>query len=335
MFGTDSVAAVAEMFDGMDVVGQQRFDDDYLVMGGVDEIAGSTESLASQIERDIRAIGIESLPEWMRESNRVVSIMAVGAREGWSAQQTWRELGKTKEFKKRFGTAFESMAEALRTDDPLTVATEILQREEAIRESYWTYRGTREVSVRYMQKLMATGWSVAEIDSLLSAEKQLRESPGALENFNAIQAHLGREAISGQQLAQVMAGVASSEVMESVNDALRQSALAEQGVEISAAFAASLGDGSGALEQPEYLAAVAQQAAQHILRFRLELDAGKFGLTQEDILSAAFDDERSSEVDEVLAKFARERSAASAGEGGPQGYVDAAGNLRVQGLQGL
>ena len=89
------------------------------------------------------------------------------------------------------------------------------------------------------------------------------------------------------------------------------------------------------LESPASLSAKANAVARNVLRFGLELDAGKFGLSREDVLSAAFDDERSAAVDELLEKFGRERAAAAQGTGGGQSFVDGEGRLRVQGLQGL
>ncbi|MFH2073329.1 MAG: hypothetical protein ABIJ75_10815 [Actinomycetota bacterium] len=567
---------------------QAAFEKEHVVMGGVDEITGATESLQSLVERDIQALGSSGIPEWIRGSKQALTLMAEGAREGWAPEKTWDDLAKTKAFKQRFGKVFGAVSEALGTDGTLSVVNEILAREQAIRDSIrynrgpdakatnksvqkmmasgmtqteimemlddersireaireyrgpdspatfkavhrlmgtgmsateietmlseesqirealhvyrgqetkasnryierltgsgWTpteirsmlseesqirealvaYRGheakssnkyirglteagwtaneitkmlSEEASIReslriyrgpetnvtnryiaslteagftpgeiramlsdekairelirtyrgpgsaasnrsiqkllaagetmgsieemlsdekaireslrtyrgpdaaatlsYIHGLMESGWSAGEIDDMLAAEKRLKETPGALENMNAIRAYRGESPMSRGQLAQVMAGSAPPDVMESVNDALRMSALAEQGIKVSAAFAESLGDGTGAAQSGATLKGTARQAAQNIMRFQLELDAGKFGLTREDILSAAFDDEASAEVVEKLDKFARERASLGAGLAGPQGFVDAEGRLQVQGLAGL
>ena len=326
---------VTAMFD-VARMSQSAFDADYVVMGTADEVVGSTESLQSQVERDIRAVGVDALPQWIRNSKRAVTLVAVGAREGWASQKTWGELAKTDAFEKRFRKTFSVVSDAMQVDDPLLVVNEILAREAAIRDSLRTYRGPdAKVTNQYVGGLIESGWSVAEIDDMLSAEKRIRETPGALRNLNQIREVLGQERLSAGQFAQVMTGAAPAEVLESVNDALRKSVLAEQGVRIGAAFAESLGDGSGTVQSADYMKQIAGQAAQNILRFKLELDAGKFGLSQEDILAAAFDQERSGEVNERLAKFARERASLGQGLSGPQGFVDAEGRLKLQGLADL
>ena len=265
-----------------------------------------------------------------------MTIMARGVAEGWHADKIWVELSKTKAFQRRFGS-FAAVSEAMGVTNPLTVVNEILEMESGIREAYHNARSPgSDPSDKYIQKLLATGWSVAEIDDLLQAEQRVRNTPGALHNLNRILNYLGLPELHPKQLVQVMTGTAPAQMMEAVNDALRQSALAEQGITIGAAFAESLGDGSGgSLQSPEYLKAIANQAARNILRFGLEIDAGKFGISKKDILSAAFDDERSGEVDEKLEKFARERASFGKGLAGPQGFVDAAGRLKLQGLQDL
>ena len=336
LFGSDFQEALG-LFGNIERVSQVNFDNEFVSMGGVDEIIGSTESLAAVLERDLRALGLESLPEWMRNSPRALTVQAIGSREGWSANRIANELAKTPAFKQRFGRSFETVAAALGTDDVLSVTNQIATMEAALRASIREFRGEEaNTNVRFLQNIIGSGWSVGEVDSLLGAERELRNSPGALRNLNQIRAHLGQEAVTFGQMAQFMAGTAAPEVFESIRDALRQSALSAQGVEISTALAASLGEGEGVgIDSPGALEATAQSVARNILDFELELEAGKFGLTREDILKAAFNEERTAEVNQTLQKFARERATAAQGFGAAQGFIDSEGALRIQGLEGL
>ena len=345
-FEVGSLNDLKALFEGMDIgevfsqfgvstMTQAAFEQGHVVMGLVDEILGSRESLQSRVERDIHALGVESLPEWIRNSQKAVTLMAVGAKEGWSANETWAQLAKTSAFKQRFGKSFGSIAEQMGVDDPLTVVNEILQQEASIRASIREYRGPgAEDSTGYLQRLLGRGWSAGEVDSLLSAEKRLREAPGALRNLNQILRFQGGRELRAADLTRLMTGNAPAEVSELVSDALRRAALSAEGIKISARFASALGSGEGSDLGTDF-AAGAQSAARAILDFGLELDAGKYGLKRNDIIRAAFGEGATEDVKAALEKFSRERSQAAQGLGGRGGYVGAEGELRVQGLGGL
>ena len=338
LFGGDdaSFQEAIDQFDNIERINQAVFDRDFVHMGSSDEIGGSTDSLGSQFEAAMREANTGGLAQWIRESKPAMTLVAVGAMEGWNADKLNSELSKTQAFKQRY-KSFATVAAALGTDHVGAVVNQIASMEASIRQSLQRYRGSpiESVSTDYLQALIGSGWSAAEVDQLLSADQRLRQTPGALNNMNELLAHAGHARLTYGRMAQLMAGTAPPDVMDMAGDALRKAALSEQGVEISSAMAAALGDEGEGITDAGMLAGQAQAVAQNVMRFRLELDAGKFGLSRDDILKAAFNNERSGEVNELLTKYGRERSSAAQGFEGTQSFLDDEGNLRVQGLGGL
>jgi hypothetical protein len=126
---------------------------------------------------------------------------------------------------------------------------------------------------------------------------------------------------------------------EAINDALRLQALIDEGIEgLTPGFASALGTGeSTEIESVEAFSRQAQLAAAEIGRNLRDIDLGRFGLTQEDIIAATFNDASASdksvsEVQRLIEKLSRERQRAATGFSGTQSFVDAQNRLRIQGF---
>jgi hypothetical protein len=219
---------------------------------------------------------------------------------------------------------------------------EYLARETAIRQMLTTYRGAASnITNQYIGQVIGMGWAPAEIEQILRAE-QLINAPGnenMLRDLNEVLKVSGMEPVGRRQLLEIMRGNAAPQVYEAINDTLRAQALREQGLTIDAELAAELGEGTAlsvasASERGQFTTA-AQNAAFAIMQNRLEIDAGKFGISRDDIIRAAFGEGYSQEIEVKLQKFARERSAAAEGYGAGTGYQTAAGRLVLPGLEGL
>jgi len=326
------------LFDGnIDRISQANFDQNYTNVDDIDRILGATESIATTIQTQLQALGVQNLADWVAEAPRVQAILATAAAEGWTPEQTWAEISKTPAFQRRYGSVFDIVSNALGVNDIYTIVTEINRQEQSIRDALLTYRGPdTPVNVEYIDRLLASGWSDGEIIKILEAQFILKQNPGAWQNLNEILIYRGSEPMTFGQLAQVMAGLAPAELIESVNDALRQQALEEQGLEISTAFAESLGEGMSLdVLSPQALQQMAESAARNVLRFGLELEAGKFGIERDEIIRAAFGEGASAETFELLEKFARERAMAAEGFDAFSAYLGEEGRLQIQGLENI
>lgn len=325
-------------FDRTETMTQREFDNGgYLNYGLIDEQLGTTETIQSQMERGMREFGLEDIPQWMRDDREAMFIAMSGAREGWSSGRIALELSRTAGFRSRY-SAYDAIARSTGSDSVLENVAEYERVEGEIRTALRAYRGPdTDTSFDYIGRLMRTGWSSSEVATTLEADRRLRNDPSALDALNNLLIFHGGEALGHDQVLDLMRGAAAPETFGMVNDALRQAALSAEGIQVSEAFAASLGsDEEMGLLSEESVTSAAQNAARNILRFRLELAAGKFGITHEDIIGVAFGEgEASGEIVSRLEQFAREQAAAAQGFGGIEAYTDAQGRLRLPSLSGL
>jgi hypothetical protein len=217
-----------------------------------------------------------------------------------------------------------------------------LARETSIRDMLITYRGANtNLTNRYIGTIIGSGWAPTEIQEMLRAEQLMKGEDGrlALTDLNRILRASGMDTVGPREFLELMRGNAAPQVFEAINDTLRAQALREQGLEISAELAASLGEGVAfsvaSASQLGQFSTAAQNAAFAIISNRLELDAAKFGISRDEIIQAAFGEGYSQEVEVKLQKFARERQTAAEGYGASTGYQTGSGRLVVAGLEGL
>jgi hypothetical protein len=333
LFGDEGIAGFRE-YTRMD---QGEWDETGIfVVGPIDERLGATESEASIMERELRALGFEQTPPWWDEE--VSTIAVIGAAEGWSAGRIAKAMSETDAFAGRFPALAEFMAGRGITD--LIAGTAgYVQEESALRDALNRFRGpTTDTSTEYLGSLISTGWTADQIVPVIEAERILRESPGAIDNLNEILAYGGLDTIDENGFIDVMTGSGSADVYEAINDTLRQQALLEAGVDIDTAFAESLGTGvSSAIDSPERYTQQAVQAATSIARNFRALDLQQYGLDRDDIVAAVFGEESPTgktvgEINDILGKIQREAQASAAGYDSVQSFLDARGRLRIQGF---
>ncbi len=335
LFGDEGIAGFRE-YTTMD---QAEWDESgILIVGPIDERLGATESEASIMERELRAMGFEITPAWWDEE--VSTIVLLGTAEGWSAGRLAKEISETDAFAGRFPAITEFM-EGRGITDILTATGQYVAEEEALRSVIKRWRGPdADTSIEYLGELISTGWTAAEVSPVIEAERILRESPEAIDNLNEILAYSGLDILDEDGFVEVMSGAAPAEVYEAINDTLRQQALLEAGVDIDTAFAEALGTGvSEGIYSPERYTQQAVQAATTIARNFRALELGRFGLEREDIVAAMFGEESPTgktvgEINDILGKVQREAQASAGGFESVQSFLDARGRLRIQGFGG-
>ena len=324
-----------DQFDGVTTLSQQQFDEEGTTLGLLDEIAGSTESIQSRFERGIRELGLGDLPQWMREDTEIMTILMLGTEEELDAGTIANQLSQTGGFAAEY-PGWEALQGFMGGATILDTIDEYSRRRTELTSLIRRYRGPdTDVSNQYLGTLIGTGWEAREAAQILEGERQL-SSGEALANLNDILTFNQMETVDEGGFLELMRGNAAPEVFEAINDALRRKALSEEGIDVDVDFAVSLGAGSStAVADLASFGGSARQAALDILNNGRELEAGKFGITREEIVAASFGEPLSSETDAKLAQFGRERRAAAGGFAFGGGFIDAEGRLRMQGTAAL
>lgn len=330
-------------FENVITVGQAGFDEaGILEIGFIDEIIGQDESIGSLLERELRLLGFEDIPAWIRGDTEAMSILMVAAREGWSPGRTSNELSETDAFNTRF-PSFAALQEQLGGNvGVLDTIDTYVNLETSYRAMLRRFRGpTTDTSNEYLAQLIEIGWDPNEVQPVLQAERTLRDNPNALDELNQLMAFNGLDAVDEIGFIDIMEGNAPFDVFEVLNDAFRAEALARQGIDIDTAFASSLGSGTSTdVVSPEAFAPIAQQIASTVARNFPALQNQLFGLERDDIVAAMFNEtsptgRSSSEISEILLRLQREAQASAGGLGSGTGFIDQNDRLRIQGLGGL
>lgn len=328
-------------FDSFQVINQGTFDQDYVLAGPIDEIANSTESLQSQRERDMRALGVEGLPAWVLEDQQALNTWALSVREGWSSAKLYNQLSSTTAFRERF-TGLDAFMQREGLSNFQTGVSRYLQEEQGFRSALLGSRGPNtNVGNDYIGGLIGGGWSVDQAQELLDAERDLRDNPEALANINEILQFQGRDPLSADDFLDVIVDgrraatdpdYRPGDLFEAINEGLAVNALFQQGLDISPQLAMDLTDEAGGIVEPGAFSEMAQAAALNIMRNSREIDLQRMGLGEDDVIQAAFGRGASAEVQDILERFGRERTVAARGYTGASSFFDQFGRLRVQGI---
>lgn len=324
-------------FSSYSQVDQAEWDESgVLVVGPIDERLGATESEASLMEREFRAMGYEQIPSWWDEE--VMTIQIIGAAEGWSASRIAQSISETEAFQERF-PALDTFMTGRGINDIVAATSAYVAEENALSAALRRFRGPNtDVSTEYLGTLIGTGWTANEAIPLIEAEKLLRDNPEGLGELNAILAYRGMDLIEADGFIDVMTGSGSADVYEAINDTLRAQALAEAGVDIDTAFAESLGTGtSTTISDPSAFTQAAQSTAAAIARNFQALDLQQFGLERDDIVAAMFGEpsptgKDAGQINEILGRIEREANASAGGFAGSSSFLDQRGRLRIQGF---
>lgn len=320
---------------------------DFINVGMIDEIIGAEESLQSVLERGLEAAGMESLPDWILNDQTALTVFVTSVQEGWSPGHTANELANTEAFKTRFGVktgAFQAVADAIGTDDPLQVTAAFTAYEDTLRTALRAIRGANtDTSTEYLGQLIATGWSPEELIPVLEAERVLLDSPEELAQTNEILNAFGLGQVDEAGFIDILTGQAPAEVFDALNTAAAFQAIAEQGIDVDAQFLAELDvfDTATALGDQTQFTDAAMGLARLLAENFSSLQVGAFGLTREDLIAASFgvtnpeSGKSASEIEEALGQIQRSFAAQARGFTTPQAFLDQRGRLRVAGFGDL
>lgn len=334
-----------------------------LDVGNIDEMLGQTEDFGTQMRASLRTYGMESIPDWIRNDTKALTIAMTGALEDWSQGRILNELSGTVGFKERFPAWDWAMSQ--NGGDTTAAMTFYTQSENRLTKILQTYRGPQaDLSPAYLGEIMQLGWTAEAVAPILAAEQSLKADPAILEDLNRMLIASGQQAlgsvgaialIAAGQMApeqakamlgevdftQLLGGNNPSDVFDIINDAMTLSALEDQGfVGLDIGFVRALRNETGGMLTSESVKNFAQTAAINVLRFGREIDRSRYGLTEESLIAAVAgrpdpQGRSSAQIAEIMNRVVRERQAASGGFESYTSGISRAGSLQLKGLQGL
>lgn len=331
-------------FAQVNTVSQTAFDQTGFIQAGlIDSEIGATESFGSKLERETRELGLEDLPSWLGDSPDALSIVAVAAAEEWSSGRLWEKLSTTQAFQGRFGTAWSRYFTQGRTI--AEAVTQLVADENGLRQALqpWLTASSTAGTTAYLQELLNSGWTPGAVAQVLETGETLRRDPESLAISNMILQRSGLPTLDEVGFINALQGVGPQDTIEALNTATAARALTESGIDIAdndLDLIMELVDTSDRLLTVDSWKGLAQELSFNLVRFNTELDQGKLGVVEPELIAAAFGRESptgksAGEVINLLARFERDRRAASQGYESTTGFMDEKGRLRIQGLAGL
>lgn len=332
----------AEAFDDMATVTQAGFETGgYVEAGMIDQEIGATESFTSRTEREVRALGLEDLPEWLGNAPDALALVAEATAQEWSSGRLWTELAKTQAFTDRFGKVIDKYLTGNVTVGD--AVAQLVADENQMRAAIRPFDGSNRADTAVLQDLINEGWTAGAAAQVLEAGESLRRRPETLAYSNLILQAAGLPVLDEAGYINALRGHGPQEVIETLNTAAAAQALELSGIGLDdedIPLIMELVTTSDRLLTPESYTELAQQLSFNMIRYSTEVERGKLGIAEEDLISAAFGRESPTGMSSgktlgLLARFERDRRAASEGFEGGGGFLDDQGRLRIPGLGGV
>jgi hypothetical protein len=315
----------------------------YIPAGLIDSELGATESFGSRLERETRELGLEDLPSWLAGSPDALALVATATAEEWSSGRLWEALSGTQAFQGRFGTAWSRYFTEGRTIQEAVNA--LVADENALRAALqpWLNTASDADTTNYLQGLLNSGWTPQAVVSVLETGESLRRDPQSLALANTILTRSGLPTLDEVGFVNALRGVGPQDTIEALNTATAARAMVAAGIDLpddDINLIMDLVNTSDRLLTEDSWRQLSQELSFNLIRFNRELDQDKLNIERDEIISAAFGQasptgRSSGEVMSLLARFERDRRAASEGIPGSTGFIDDEGRLRLQGVANL
>lgn len=261
----------------------------YTFGGSISEMEGEG-NFEKEIQKVVDlALDEGKLPSWMQSSPEALDIIYIAQAEGKSNEWVLDQFSGLPSFKNRFqGIQKYIDQHNLTLEEGID---DFLNYESAVRDLEKQFGGNPDaVTPNRVGNLMNAGYTIEQVGEVFGRFDHMRKSADALNAFNAVLQANEMEALTLQGAYEFMIGNAPQDLY----DIWEASSITEMAV--AGGFSDYL-DPSVALDYaystPGMLDAAqvsqaSQKAAADLLRFRHELDLGKFGLSHEDLVDAAF-----------------------------------------------
>ena len=251
--------------------------------GNIAELAGEG-SFENAVERGIAlALDGGAVPDWARDDPGIWDIIYIAQAENKSEAWTLEQIRKTKSFQQRY-IGIEHL-EKIGLDLPSAVEA-YRQYESQLKQIMKRRPGSPEVTPDHVGVLLAKGHSVKDVEFVFETFSRLDQNQASLTAFNAILVESGRDPLGPADQFRFMAGRAPVELYEvweqsSILSAAREAGLGDT---VSARQAIALAKRTPGLTSEGAALEGMQKAAQMLLQFRQEVNVGKWGINQEDLI---------------------------------------------------
>lgn len=232
-----------------------------------------------------RALADGRLPDWLdfNATQEILGIIYVGQTEDKGPDWIIEKIAATKAFKTRYAGIEHFRDQGMSWIE----AVQSYREYETALNNYFKRQGIdKEVTPREVSKYLEQGHSVDDVVFVYDSFKQLENNAAAFKAFNQILVARGMKPLKKSDQMKFLQGQAPAELYEiweqfSVKFAAEQAGI---GNYVSAQEAVRLAMQTAGVETAETINHSMQRAAALALRYRAQIDVGKYGLTADDII---------------------------------------------------
>ena len=254
----------------------------YTFAGPIGEVEGKG-SFEQEVKDTVsRALDEGHLPAWAQADPKITDLLYIKVAEDKSDEWLIDQIAKLDSFKARFPglEAFTSLG--LSNTDAVTA---FLEFEEGVKRQTTAQGGdAATVTPDLIGGLISKGHSLEDVTQAFQMADTLSKNTGAFDAFNDILEARGMAPLDASMQLDFLEGVAPKELYELWEETSLLRSANEAGLGLTTAQAIALAARTEGLTSYEAASESLALAAQNILRYRSELDLGRYGLTSEDLI---------------------------------------------------
>jgi hypothetical protein len=257
--------------------------DNYYYGGNIGEVEGKGDFQA-EVNRIIALAKDAGLVPPELDSPEIWDLIYLSQTENWTDQRLWNEIAKTPTFRRTYRGIEVFEAQGLNVREAVRAYNEYRAGLSALLRRYG-YTNT-EVTPQQMEQLLKRGHSIDDVHFVFNVFDHMRQNQRALTAFNEILVAQGRKPLNDDEMFRFLTGTAPTELYEIWESAqIREQAVA-QGLEdylTSQEVLQISAMTQGQLSSAQITASL-REAASTILRYRRDIDLGRYGLDVDDII---------------------------------------------------
>lgn len=279
-----------------------------------------TGSFEQRYQREV-AIALDNgtLPSWAPANGEIMDIIWLASMEDKPTQWMIDEIAKTQEFKTRYkGIDAYIKGDGLSVQDAVANYRQFegVLREQLVRIG----RNPNEVTPELVGGLLAKGQSSSDVKNTFTTFQRYEQNASALASFNAVLAAQGKPPLNSDEQWDFLEGNAPADMYRIWEAASFDEAAVAAGLSLSTNEAISIANATLGEQNFDQAYEGLTNAARNILRYRGDMDLGRYRLDEQDLIDVAVGiAPRSGRTQaEVMDGMDRALSAARAGTDGPR-----------------
>jgi hypothetical protein len=264
----------------------ERLSKNQTFSGDIGEMEGEG-TFEHEVKRTIElALDEGTLPEWASKDGAVMDLVYIAHTEEKSDDWLIGEISKLASFRERFPHLKQLVnKQGLNLIDAIGSFLAIEKGLSQLMSAY--YGGTHNIDPETVGDMLLGGQSLEDAQMVFDNFTRFKENKDALDAFNEVLVARGQEPLDEDGQLEFLAGNAASELYAIWEEATVHHLAEEAGLNLTVEEAMSLAARSEGYQSYESIAEGVQAAAQNVLKFRADIDMGRYGLDQEDLIDAA------------------------------------------------